>query len=172
MEVVLRKFNKSDIPNKVRWINDECNNTYLHYDIPLEIEKTQKWYESVKDRRDRYDAVIEVDGIPVGLIGLLNIDDVNQKAEYYVSMGDVTYKGKGIATEASYLLLEYAFEKLHLNKVYLNVDYENTIARKMYEKVGFKEEGLFKEDLWHHGKLIDRVRFAYFKRDWVERNAR
>ena len=160
MKVTLRKFNASDIPNKVRWINDPRNNTFLHYDLPLEVEKTQKWYENVKDRTDRYDAIIEVDGIPVGLIGLLCIDLKNKKAEYYVSMGEHSYKGKGIAYEASKLILEYAFCKLNINKVYLNVDSENIAACGLYEKIGFICEGVFKQDLWHHGKFIDRKRYA------------
>lgn len=163
MEVVLRKFNKSDIPNKVRWINDERNNTYLHYDIPLEIEKTQKWYESIKDRKDRYDAVIEADGVPVGLIGLLCIDDINKKAEYYISMGEHDYKRKGIAYEASLLILKHAFMELNLNKVYLNVDAQNTGACALYEKIGFICEGTFKQDLWHRGEFIDRRRYAILR---------
>lgn len=160
MKITLRKFNSSDIPNKVRWINDERNNAYLHYDIPLEIEKTQKWYEAIKDRKDRYDAVIEADGIPVGLIGLLCIDDINKKAEYYISMGEHEYKRKGIAYEASLLILKYAFVELNLNKVYLNVDAKNTGACALYEKVGFTCEGTFEQDLWHRGEFIDRKRYA------------
>ena len=163
MEVVLRKFISSDIPNKVRWINDERNNAYLHYDIPLEIEKTQKWYESIKDRRDRYDAVIEVDGIPVGLIGLLCIDDINKKAEYYISMGEHEYKRKGIAYEASLQILKLAFVEFNLNKVYLNVDAKNMGACALYEKIGFLCEGIFKEDLWHRGEFIDRKRYAILR---------
>lgn len=167
--VSLRSFEERDIENKVDWINNPSNNEFLHYDLPLEYDKTLAWFKG-RNINTRNDFVIEYEGTPVGLIGLLNIDYTSKKAEYYVSMGDVSYKGKGVATKASYLLLEYAFKKLNLNKVYLNVDYDNQIARKMYQKIGFKQEGIFKEDLMHHGRLIDRVRYAYFKRDWIERD--
>lgn len=166
MKITLRKFNATDIPNKVRWINDESNNTYLHYDLPLEIEKTEKWFEAVKERTDRYDAVIEVDGEPVGLIGLLNIDEKNKKAEYYITIGERSYKGKRIGHVASQLLLKYAFEELVLNKVYLNVDAENIVACKLYEKVGFRCEGIFEEDLLHRGKMVDRKRYAVLRKRW------
>ena len=44
MKVTLRKFEERDIKNKVRWINDSANNQYLHYELPLEEEKTKQWY--------------------------------------------------------------------------------------------------------------------------------
>ena len=166
LNIKLRKFNESDISNKVRWINDESNNTYLHYDLPLEIEKTQRWFEIIRDRTDRYDAVIEVDGIPVGVIGLLNIDKINLKAEYYITLGENSYKRKGISYIASQKLLKYAFEVLCLNKVYLNVDVNNNAACNLYEKLGFSCEGVFKEDMMHHKILIDRKRYAILKKEW------
>ena len=85
------------------------NNTFLHYDLPLEIDKTEVWLENNKDRTDRYDAVIEADGVPVGLIGLLSVDARHKKAEYYVTIGEREYLGRGVAGRASKLLLEYAF---------------------------------------------------------------
>ena len=86
MKVTLRKFEERDIKNKVRWINDSANNQYLHYELPLEEEKTKQWYGKIKNRTDRYDAVIECDGKAVGVIGLLEIK--NGQAEYYVTLGE------------------------------------------------------------------------------------
>ena len=166
MNITLRKFTAEDIPNKVRWINDESNNTYLHYELPLELEKTQCWFDNIKNKADRYDAVIEADGVSIGVIGLLNIDSVNLKAEYYITLGEASYKRKGISYIASQQLLEYAFDVLDLNKVYLNVDANNIAACNLYEKLGFNCEGIFKEDMMHRGELIDRKRYAILKRDW------
>lgn len=163
MDVTIRKFEKRDIPNKVKWVNDKRNNAYLHYDLPLEIAKTEKWFDSNQDRVDRYDAIIEADNIPVGLIGLLNIDQKNKKAEYYISMGEVEYKGKGIATQASRLLLDYAFIELKLEKVFLYTEKENIGAQKLFEKVGFEKEGLLKNDLYHNGRFVDRYVYGLSK---------
>ena len=171
MNITIRKFDDTDIPNKVRWINDQRNNQYLHYDLPLELEKTKKWFETVKDRTDRYDAVIEADGIPVGLVGLLNIDEKNKKAEYYISMGEHSYKRKGIAYNASVQILEYAFLVLKLNKVYLNVDSQNTAACVLYEKLGMICEGEFAQDLWHRGEFIDRKRYGILASDFLSQRS-
>ena len=79
MQVTIRKFEKIDIPKKVEWINNPANNRYLHYDLPLEIKKTESWFDQNAEKDDRFDAVIEADGVPVGLIGLLTIDLKNKK---------------------------------------------------------------------------------------------
>lgn len=160
MTVILRKFSEEDIENKIRWMNDSRNNQFLHYDFPLKYEKTHIWYEGIKDREDRYDAVIEVDKKPVGLIGLLSMDRKNRKAEYYISMGEPEFKGRGISTEASRLLLEHAFSDLGLKKIYLFTESENTAAQGLFRKVGFQLEGCFKNDIFSHGKMIERYAFG------------
>lgn len=166
MIVTIRRFEKQDIANKVKWINDPQNNTFLHYDLPLEVNKTEIWYEKNKDRTDRYDAVIEADGKPVGLIGLLSIDDKNKKAEYYVTLGEREYLGKGIAGKATRLLLKYAFNELGLNRVYLYTETENSAAVRSYERVGFKREGVIKNDLFSKGRFVDRYVYGITKKEF------
>lgn len=169
MNVSIRKFEKKDISDKVRWINDPENNTYLHYDLPLNIEQTVAWFEKNKDRTDRYDAVIEVDNIPVGLIGLLSIDQKSKKAEYYVTLGEHGYKGKGVAKRASMLLLDYAFSKLDLNRVYLYTETENVSAIRLYERIGFVREGVVKKDIFSKGRFVDRYVYGITKDEFYGR---
>ena len=163
--VSLRDFTEEDIRLKVEWINNPANNQYLHYDIPIEYEKTLRWFRQ-KDNAHRMDCTIEYNNEPVGVIGLLSIDTVNQKAEYYITVGNTSYQRRGIAAKATMLILEYAFSDLNLNKVYLTVDADNEKACGLYEKVGMTCEGLLREDLSRRGQLIDRKRYAFLKRDW------
>ncbi|MBP3308774.1 MAG: GNAT family N-acetyltransferase [Clostridia bacterium] len=159
MKVTIRRFLSKDISKKVEWINNPDNNTYLHYDLPLEEEKTRAWFEKNFDRTDRFDAVIEVDGVAVGLIGLLSIDKRNLKAEFYICIGETGCKGKGVAKQSSKLLLDYAFNELKLNKVYLYTEVDNISAQRLFERVGFEKEGLLREDLIYRGRKVDR--FVY-----------
>ena len=158
MRVSLRKFCKEDVPNKVEWINDCKNNQYLHYDLPLEEEKTMQWFLKNKDRTDRYDAIVEYDGMAVGLIGLLSIG--GGKAEYYVTIGKQSCKGKGIATQASRLLLEYAFGQLGLRDVYLYTEVDNISAQKLFERCGFVRCGIEKDSAINRGRPVDRYYYV------------
>lgn len=162
-DLIIRKFTREDIPLKIRWINDSKNNQYLHYDLPLEYEKTCKWFENIKDRTDRYDAVIEYNGIPVGLVGLLSIDFKNKKAEDYMIIGEHTFKGKGIATRAGHLIQLYGFNQLGLNKIYAYTEVDNERAYKLDLRRGFQVEGCLKADLCMNGSYIDRYCFGIYK---------
>lgn len=164
--ITIRKFEKSDIPKKVEWINNPANNRFLHYNIPLSIEGTERWFDSHQGETTRYDAVIEADGVPVGTIGLLSIDRKNSKAEYYIAMGETFYKGKGVAKEASRLILSYGFEELGLNRIYLFTEVDNIAAQKLFERVGFKREGILKQDVYSHGAFADRIAYGILKEDW------
>lgn len=169
MEIKIRKFQETDIPYKVRWINDDENNRFLHYDLPLEENKTLLWFNSIKDREDRADFTITYKDAPVGLIGLINIDNKNRKGEYYIAIGEKNYKGKGIATVASELLIMESLNTYNLNKIYLYTEVENIAAQKLFEKVGFKKEGLLKEDLIYKGRKIDRFVYALIIEEYINK---
>lgn len=166
MRVTIRRFERSDIPKKVEWINDPRNNRYLHYDVPISVEGTERWFDGVSGRQDRYDAVIECDGTPVGTIGLLDIDRRNSKAEYYIAMGEVAYKGRGVAKSASKLLLRHAFETLGLNRVYLMTEAGNLAARSLFERIGFVREGVARQDVASGGGYADRVIYGMTRSDY------
>lgn len=168
MEVTIRKFEREDIPKKVEWINNPANNRFLHYDLPIDVDRTTAWFEGNAGRVDRYDAVIVVDGIACGLIGLLQIDRVNRKAEYYITLGSDVYKGAGVSAAATRFLLSYAFSQLELNRVYLYTETENIPMQRLAEKVGFKKEGCVKDDIISHGRYVDRFIYGICKKDYLK----
>ena len=161
-DVTIRKFTKEDIPLKVEWINNSANNEFLHYDLPLTIEKTEKWFENNKDRTDRFDAVIEYKGEPVGLTGLLNIDYKNSKAEDYMIVGNTSYKRKGIATKAGTLNALYGFDVLGLNKIYAYIEYGNN-SLGLDLKRGFNVEGFLVNDIKKDDKFAHRYILGLFR---------
>lgn len=164
--VTIRKFTEDDIEKKVEWINNPLNNEYLHYNIPLDIENTRKWFLSNKDNTNRHDMVIMYNDTPVGVIGIINID--KKKGEYYITLGDVNYKRKGISFRATELILDYAFKNLKLEKVWLCVDEKNIAARKLYEKIGFIQEGLLRKDIFFKGEMINRCMYGILREEWVK----
>lgn len=162
--ITIRKFEEKDISNKVKWINDSENNQYLHYDLPLNEENTRTWFLKNQSRADRYDAVIEYQGVAVGVIGLLSIAD--KKAEYYITMGEKQYKGKGIAKQATLLLLGYGFDVLGLDEIYLYTEVDNISAQKLFEKCGFKKCYREKNSAVNRGSVVDRFYYIVKRNEW------
>lgn len=170
MNIEIRRFIEKDIPLKVKWINDEKNNRFLHYDLPLSEEKTLLWFRSLQGRKDRADYTITCNGEPAGLIGLINIDSRNRKGEYYVALGEEKYKGRGVAFTASRLLLDKGFTVFNLNKIYLYTEVENLAAQKLFERLGFVKEGLLRQDLLQDGRRVDRFVYGLLAAEYRKEN--
>ena len=168
-KVEIRSFVEEDIPFKVAMINDKKNNTFLHYDLPLEENKSLDWFKKIKNNGDRLDLTIVYDGKVAGLIGLLGVDKKNKKAEYYICV-DNSFSGRGIGTVATNILLEHAFNGMGLNKVYLFTEKDNIGAQRLFEKIGFSREGLLKNDIIYNNRLVSRYAYGLCKEDYDARN--
>lgn len=163
----LRKFRFDDISLKIQWINDPNINRYLHFDLPLEYEKTCKWFENIQQRNDRFDGIIEYEGQPIGIIGLLSIDRKNKKAETYVTIGESSARGQGIGVRAGILIAMYAFDFLHLNKIYAMVEDGNTASVSHFLKIGYEREGLLKQDIIYNGRCVNRHILGLYRDSFV-----
>lgn len=96
---------------------------------------------------------------PVGTVGLSNVEPNWGIAElgYYV---DPDAGGRGYATEAAELLVEYAFQHRRLEKLYANVLATNGASQRVLEKVGFLEEGYLREHGFVGGERVDVLRYG------------
>ena len=94
---------------------------------------------------------------PIGTIGLPNINHAHRTAELGVGIGEHDCWGKGYGTEATRLILDYAFTVLGLHNVMLRVFSYNERAIRAYQKVGFKEMGRRRQSQRIGGQAYDVV---------------
>jgi RimJ/RimL family protein N-acetyltransferase len=81
---------------------------------------------------------------PIGDINLFDSEEFKYLPEISIMIGEHT--GKGFGTEASQLLLDFAFKKLKLSEVNLSVYKDNLPAVALYKKLGFKTFGEIKDE--------------------------
>ena len=94
-----------------------------------------------------------------------NGDDYQEaNAEYAISTRRIA-RGKGINMLASNLIINYGFNELNLNKIYLNVLSKNERAIKFYKKIGFKHEGTIKQHLYMYSEYYDLEWYAIIRGD-------
>jgi RimJ/RimL family protein N-acetyltransferase len=96
-------------------------------------------------------------GQHIGNMKLGPIDWVHRRAVFGILIGEKKFWGRGIGQEVTRLAVEYAFVRLNLNRVSLGVFAEHEPAVHCYEKIGFRVEGRFREDLFRDGKYHDRL---------------
>ncbi|GES28714.1 GNAT family protein [Streptomyces angustmyceticus] len=128
--------------------------TGTHHDFTL--EELQAWCAGRAACADRLDLAVEdrESGAFLGELALHDIDAPNACGSFRIALApDAT--GRGIGTEAIRLLLDYAFDRVGLHRVQLEVYDYNPRARRAYEKCGFEVEGRMREALFWDGAWHD-----------------
>ncbi|MFC8685206.1 GNAT family N-acetyltransferase [Brevibacillus porteri] len=104
---------------------------------------------------------------PIGITSLIQIDLKNRNAECIIDIGEKEYWGKGYAREALKLLLDYAFLEMNLHRVSLRVFSFNEKAIKLYDRLGFKQEGISRQFLFREGKWHDLVHMGILQQEYI-----
>ena len=94
---------------------------------------------------------------PIGLTHLSEIDWRGRTASFGIVLGEADARGRGYGTEATRLLLDYAFTALGLHSVMLITDSFNLAGQAAYRKAGFKEFGRRRQCSLLSGQLLDLV---------------
>ena len=102
----------------------------------------------------------------------INYKKPDNNARLAIGIYDDTLYGQGIGTQATRLVLEYAFNTLKLHRIDLKVLEYNKRAISCYKKCGFKIEGILREsayiqDKWESDLIMSiLIRVQQFMCDW------
>jgi RimJ/RimL family protein N-acetyltransferase len=102
-----------------------------------------------------------------GEIVLMDIDELNRCADLRISLFYEDDFGRGYGTEALRLVLDYAFNTLKLHRVGLDVFDYNARAIHVYEKLGFRREGVLRDALYYDGAFHDSVLMSILEDEWT-----
>lgn len=166
-KISLREMQKADVPQKVEWFNDPEVNRTLLMEEKLDLDKSLEWFDRSRSDPSRRDFVIESkEGKPIGIMALVHIEPAHGTAECFCVIGDKTYWGGGIGTEAHLLLADWGFKNLGLHKIWACIRPENAAIIKVIERIGFKVEGTLREEKYIDGKRADILRIGLLRREF------
>jgi RimJ/RimL family protein N-acetyltransferase len=170
-KVYLRPLEQEDAPALAEWLNDREVSRGLLVHRPINQQAEQGYLDEVaRSEHDIPLGIVVRDGdVLVGVVGLHALDPRHRHASLGIFIGDKTWWGKGLATEACELLLGYAFGTLNLNKVWLHVVEINERAIRVYEKLGFTLEGTLREDFYLEGRYWSTLVMSLLREDWERR---
>lgn len=175
--VILRPVERADLLNIVNWRNQPHVLAGLFSHRPISLAQQEQWFASYLSKQDEMLFIIEVmeSRTPIGTIGLTNIDFRNQQAELgRLLIGEEAYLRQGYATEATLVLLDYAFSELNLHRVYLKVLADNEPAVRLYLRCHFRIEGRCRDANFSGGRFHDVLIMAVLDQEYLtaRRNVR
>ncbi len=103
--------------------------------------------------------------ICLGHVGFYNIDHRIRKAEFAILIGDKNRQGKGLGQLVTRMVIDFGFDELNFHRIELDVLATNPRAIHIYEKLGFKQEGIQREADFRGGRYIDVINMAILEHE-------
>jgi RimJ/RimL family protein N-acetyltransferase len=157
--VALGPLRRDLIPTYHRWHNYvETSRTFgLRQPLTLEQEEDRINELATSDKMVIFTIYERSSWSPIGTTYLTDINYRQRRAEFGLMIGEPDQRGKGSGTEATRLMLDYAFTVLGLHSVMLTVFEYNLAGKRTYDKAGFKEFGRRRQSLWMGGRFWDEI---------------
>ncbi|PJA47102.1 N-acetyltransferase [Candidatus Uhrbacteria bacterium CG_4_9_14_3_um_filter_36_7] len=164
--ITVRLHRREDIPYRVKWMNNPKVNKFIgdRLGSKTTLKEQTVWFSNYqKDKTKKFFTICDQKK-PIGFMGLKNISKENRNAELFILIGEDNYRGKGIGKIAMQWLLNYGFQKCKLHKINLGVIKDNIPAVKLYKSLGFKIEGVMKDEVCSNGRYYDFLSMAIFEK--------
>jgi ribosomal-protein-alanine N-acetyltransferase len=166
-KVILRPLVETDITDTyLSWLNDEEVTMYMESGVfQNNMTGLKSFYDCISKSKNDVMFAIMAGKKHIGNIKLGSINWVHRFADLGIMIGDKESWGKGYGTEACSLLVNYAFKKLNLHKVWLGVYANHEKAIQAYITAGFKIEGRMEKMYNFNGNYVDKVLMGITKEE-------
>ena len=168
-KVRLREYRKEDAPKAQAYINEpEIKRLLGGAPFPLTLADEEKFLAQQSAWSDTYSFAIETiaDEHYIGGCGLNRLDWKNRVVEIGIFIGDKAYWNQGYGTDALQVLLRFVFQQLNMNKVSLQVLSFNGRAQRVYQRLGFIEEGCLRQERYVDGSYHDMLVMGLLREEY------
>ena len=159
--VCFRDFEERDIDFIYKCKNDEkLNSMIVGQWHPFTYEEAVKWVHGCMGEHETYKfwaiATNDEEKRIVGWTALADIDNVNKSASTYsLVIGDPDYNDGFAWIEAGYFLLEYAFDVLHLHRLYGVSLVGHNMSNKVADLFFYQVEGILRQAAYKNDRYYD-----------------
>jgi [ribosomal protein S5]-alanine N-acetyltransferase len=167
--VVLRRPEERDVDQLYEFRNDwSVAESLVGFSTGYSRRDLVEWVERHRTQRNEVLwAIAERENDRcIGHVGLYNVDHRVRKADFGILIGDTAWHGRGVGTSVSSAVMDYAFRQLNLHRVQLFVLEDNSRARHLYEKLGFRMEGTLRDDQFRNGSFCASICMGILDDEW------
>ena len=156
---------------KIREIRNQTQvRKWMYTDHEIGANEHLNWISSLRqDAKQVVFAVLNQEGVPVGVVSLNAIDRLHMKADWAYYLSECERGGLGSAIE--YTFVDFAFNIFGLSKLNCEVIEGNDAVVKLHKKFLFQEEGFRRCNILKNGIRIGVHFLGLTKEDWLEGKA-
>src|SRR5258708_6725537 len=147
------------------WMNDAETRQYFSVYPTSDTRGKERLEQLYKDGKHIiFGVALKSDNQLIGLVGLKDINTLNQTAEFY-NIVDRRFWGKGYGTECTKLMFRYGFMEMNLNRIQTQDMEENIGGQSADEKAGMKYDGTLRQVILLPGKYHNVRVYIIFRPD-------
>lgn len=152
----------------VAWLNDERMQRSFGLSRKITVASHRAWILANADT-----FIWAITGEAGEHFGNILLQPVQSRRSSYLQIyiGNPAARGKGVGWKALACVLDFAFGKLGLHRIWLHTLPDNKIAAALYEKAGFVREGMEREALPRDGGFVDQWRWSILSHEWKHGSA-
>ena len=94
----------------------------------------------------------------IGNVRLFNWSEIHKRAELSFLFYDKEEWGKGFAEEAILKILSFVRTEFKLHRITADYYACNYASKRLFEKLGFADEGTFKDHFWFEDHFVNSSR--------------
>jgi len=166
-QVELRALRPEDSDRLLAWRNSPAVAPYMYSEHLISPEEHARWFAGIEGDARRAYWVIEMDGEPVGLANLYDIDRANRRCAWAYYLAEPQVRGKGVGSLVEYLMIERVFGDFGLEKLWCEVLASNEAVWKLHKSFGFEVEAHLRRHVVKGGEPQDVIGLGLLKEDWA-----
>ena len=167
--VTLRALEKEDLPSLKEWRNSlHVRKSTREYKLVNMINQ-KNWFESIHQSNPPKDimfGILNKRKKLIGVTGLTYIDWKNRNSEISIYFSTNNRQAKHEAKEVINLIMEYGFEELNLNRLYVEIFSLMKENVKLFKKMKFIKPGHLREKIWRQNKWWDTLIFSKLAKEY------
>ena len=167
--VILRALEKEDLSSLKEWRNSlHVRKSTREYKL-LNMINQKNWFESIHQStppKDIMFGILNKRKKLIGVTGLTHIDWKNRNSEISIYFSTKNWQTKPEAKEVINLIMEYGFEELNLNRLYVEIFSLMEENTNLFTKMKFIKEGQLREKIWRQNKWWDTLIFSKLAKEY------
>jgi [ribosomal protein S5]-alanine N-acetyltransferase len=154
------------LENALVWFNDPEVGAMLKINLGVTRRQEEAFFDRIEGPRERdfVWAIVDDQERHVGFIGLHEINWRHRWATGGLVIGERSAWGRGYASDAVGVRSRFAFNVLNLHRIEGHT--MNPAMRRVYEKCGYRHEGVARAKFWRDGHWEDADLYALLESDW------
>lgn len=164
IHAICRQIKEDDLEMIMEWRMRPDITQYLTSDPKLTLEGQKEWLKKINCSDDKLYWMLEVDGVPSGVVSLDGCD--SHKIHTGVYIAEKRKRSLKLTIFLQWNLYRYGFEVLGVNKVCEEVFEKNREVNRILDMCGSVREGILRADVYKNGEYFDVVHRGVLKEDW------